>query len=30
MFVAYFPYASGALTPTWWLDFMEQFLRIYY
>lgn len=30
MFVAYFPYASGTLTPTWWLDFMEQFLRIYY
>ena len=30
MFVAYFPYASGTLTPMWWLDFMEQFLRIYY
>ena len=30
MFVAYFPYASGVLTPTWWLDFMEKFLRIYY
>lgn len=30
MFVAYFPYASGVLTPTWWLDFMKQFLRIYY
>ena len=29
-FVAYFPYASGLLTPTWWLDFMKKFLRIYY
>ncbi len=29
-FIAYFPYASGVLTPTWWLDFMKQFLRIYY
>ena len=29
-FIAYFPYASGLLTPTWWLDFMKQFLRIYY
>lgn len=30
MFVAYFPYASGVLTPTSWLDYMKQFLRIYY
>lgn len=30
MFIAYFPYASGVLTPTSWLDFMKQFLRIYY
>lgn len=29
-FIAYFPYASGLLTPTWWLDFMKRFLRIYY
>lgn len=29
-FVAYFPYASGVLTPTWWLDFMKQFLWIYH
>ena len=29
-FIAYFPYASGLLTPTWWLDFMKKFLRIYY
>lgn len=29
-FIGYFPYASGVLTPTWWLDFMKQFLRIYY
>lgn len=29
-FVAYYPYASGVLTPEWWLDFMKQFLRIYY
>ena len=30
MFVAYFPYASGVLTPTWWLDFMSKFLRLYH
>lgn len=30
MFIAYYPYASGVLTPTAWLDFMKQFLRIYY
>lgn len=30
LFIAYFPYASGVLTPTWWLDFMKQFLLIYY
>ena len=29
-FIAYFPYASGLLTPTWWLNFMKRFLRIYY
>ena len=30
-FIAYFPYASGVLSPTWWMDFMRQrFLRIYY
>lgn len=29
-FIAYFPYASGVLTPTRWLDFMRKFLRIYY
>ena len=29
-FVAYFPYASGLLTPTKWLNFMKSFLRIYY
>lgn len=30
MFIGYYPYASGMTTPTWWLDFMKQFLRIYY
>ena len=30
LFVAYYPYASGVVTPTWWLDFMKQFLRVYY
>ena len=30
MFVAYYPYASGVLTPVGWLDFMRRFLRIYY
>lgn len=29
-FIAFYPYASGVLTPTWWLDFMKRFLRIYY
>ena len=29
-FVAYFPYASGVLTPRPWLDFMKKFLRLYY
>ena len=29
-FVAYFPYASGVLTPRPWLDFMKKFLRVYY
>ena len=29
-FIGFYPYASGALTPTWWLDFMRHFLRIYY
>jgi len=29
-FVAYYPYASGVTTPVWWMDFMKQFLRIYY
>ncbi|MBQ7306086.1 MAG: phospholipid carrier-dependent glycosyltransferase, partial [Clostridia bacterium] len=29
-FVAYYPYASGVLTPEWWLDFMKQFMRVYY
>lgn len=29
-FVAYYPYASGVVTPTWWLDFMKQFLKVYY
>ena len=30
MFIGFFPYASGVLTPTWWLDFMRKFLRIWY
>lgn len=29
-FIGFYPYASGVLTPTWWLDFMRKFLRIYY
>ncbi len=29
-FVAYYPYASGVMTPTWWLDVMKRFLRVYY
>lgn len=29
-FIAYYPYASGVLTPDWWLDFMKKFLRIYH
>lgn len=29
-FIAFYPYASGILTPTWWLDFMKRFLHIYY
>ena len=29
-FIGLFPYASGVLTPTGWLDWMKQFLRIYY
>ena len=29
-FIGFYPYASGVLTPTWWLDFMKQFLRLYY
>ena len=30
LFIAFYPYASGVVTPTWWLDFMKQFLRVYY
>jgi len=30
LFIAFYPYASGVVTPTWWLDFMKQFLRLYY
>lgn len=30
LFIGFYPYASGITTPTWWLDFMKQFLRIYY
>lgn len=29
-FIGFYPYASGVTTPTWWLDFMKQFLLIYY
>lgn len=29
-FIAFYPYASGVLTPTWWLDAMKRFLHIYY
>ncbi len=29
-FIGFYPYASGVMTPAWWLDFMRQFLRIYY
>ncbi len=30
LFIAFYPYASGVVTPTWWLDFMKKFLRVYY
>lgn len=30
LFIGFYPYASGVLTPTWWLDFMKQFLRLYH
>ncbi len=29
-FVMFFPYASGLLTPTWWLDWLKWFPKIYY
>ena len=29
-FIGFYPYASGVTVPTWWLDFMKQFLLIYY
>lgn len=29
-FVAFYPYASGVLTPVEWLDFMTQFLHVYH
>lgn len=29
-FIAFIPYASGILAPVTWLDFLKQFLRIYY
>ncbi len=30
LFVAFYPYASGVLTPNAWLDFMRRFLYIYH
>ena len=29
-FIGFYPYASGVLTPNWWLDFMSRFLRLYH
>ena len=29
-FIAFYPYASGVLVPEGWLDFMSNFLRLYY
>jgi len=29
-FIGFYPYASGVMTPTWWLDFMRHFLNVYY
>ncbi len=29
-FIGFFPYASGLLAPTGWLDFMQNFLHVYY
>lgn len=29
-FIAFYPYASGVLTPVEWLDFMKQFLHVYH
>ena len=30
LFVAFYPYASGVLTPDAWLNFMQKFLYIYH
>jgi hypothetical protein len=30
MFVGFYPYASGVMVSTKWLDFMKWFPRIYY
>lgn len=30
LFIGFFPYASGVLAPTGWMDFMKQFLNIWY
>ena len=29
-FAMFFPYASGLLTPTWWMDWLKWFPKIYY
>ncbi|MEA4999156.1 MAG: phospholipid carrier-dependent glycosyltransferase [Candidatus Limiplasma sp.] len=29
-FILFFPYASGLLTPTWWLDWLKWFPKLYY
>ncbi len=29
-FILFYPYASGILTPTWWLDAMKWFPKLYY
>jgi dolichyl-phosphate-mannose--protein O-mannosyl transferase len=30
LFIGFYPYASGIITPTAWLDFMKWFPKIYY
>ena len=30
LFIGFFPYASGIIAPTGWLDLMKLFLKVYY